>query len=458
MSASTTTKDMVDHATEGSFAFDSRGFNVGLIPRASASKLRQVLTSHVLLEDEARRASRGIVIINTKMWLRAQFTHYGLKANHRTTLEQLKAGMELRSRTERAEGAAQWQKHGQTFSQLATPDEEANYNIELFLRKYFVDGDGCPEMTRTRDVLYLPSLANQARFCQAAEKVPGLHTQHIRFDSNQVVIGWDKDDVSRKAAEIEGDRRKERATQKIRDWERKLQEHYMFVEEAKKSDKIELPACTATGSYMIRSTKFEERFDEVDIMTLDIHNLQPGAFKASFDFGVLEGTMLLAAHEDLLYEVMAKLERDEESSDDGDDSDEDNGDGDESEDEDGSTNPILDGMKKRKASTQSSLIQERAIKKAKERPERTLRFHLQWRGVETGEGDIQHDPSNGHSGHLEFTDDTFTRFEGEASFAFVGSWIKFSGYKVGNIPVTEPEEWCMYSEMEHERARGGRRY
>lgn len=71
------------------------------------------------------------------------------------------------------------------------------------------------------------------------------------------------------------------------------------------------------GSYIVDSAAFEDYYGtgRTDELSLDIHETDtPGVFQAEFDFGVLEGVMILCADEDTLNEYCMDSDDDDEES------------------------------------------------------------------------------------------------------------------------------------------------
>ncbi|TKA26684.1 hypothetical protein B0A50_04792 [Salinomyces thailandicus] len=97
-------------------------------------------------------------------------------------------------------------------------------------------------------------------------------------------------------------------------------------------------------------------------------------------------------------------------------------------------------------------------KKARTRDPHPLRLHLQWRGRETGEGQIMldHDDSPRNLGHIDFTNNDCVAFNGVISGALFGQETKWSGYKVGDRAPPGGQSWDDYSEESYEAARVGR--
>lgn len=216
----------------------------------------------------------------------------------------------------KAHDEAELQKREENFSKLSNPSAEADFSVELFLRKYFMDCNGKADTTKSTQPISLPGLRNRASLHQAAEKIAGLNTQSGGKEPDRVlVIGWNRSDVFRMAANIDGEQNKKQVALSAQLWDRKLQVHKDFARKNARHSRNTNSVSNAIGHYLIRSEAFEEGWDGTDNMLLDIHQLQPNALKASFDFGALEGTMLLSPSEDTLSKIIAGMKEEEEEQD-----------------------------------------------------------------------------------------------------------------------------------------------
>ncbi|ETS79927.1 hypothetical protein PFICI_07456 [Pestalotiopsis fici W106-1] len=81
------------------------------------------------------------------------------------------------------------------------------------------------------------------------------------------------------------------------------------------------------------------------------------------------------------------------------------------------------------------------------------RVFIRLRGRETGEGEIQPDPV---SGHLDFSDENFTRFVGMIDLPLLCGSVKLEGFKVSATARHRYEPWSTFSEAAYEDARVAR--
>lgn len=64
--------------TQGPFSFGSSGFYINYICRQGGTRLRRLLFSESLDNEEARQAAQHTVSIIDKSWIKAQLQHYGI--------------------------------------------------------------------------------------------------------------------------------------------------------------------------------------------------------------------------------------------------------------------------------------------------------------------------------------------------------------------------------------------
>lgn len=195
------------------------------------------------------------------------------------------------------------------------------------------------------------------------------------------------------------------------------------------------------GGYSITCKAISEEWpDQDDHFGLDISESSTfGVFEGSFDFGILEGAMVLSSDEGLLDAHVDKLEADE-----GDEYgyDDEEDDGDEDEDE-----PTVSGGK-RKATSTARGQPAKKVKKAS--PGSALRFHILWRGRDTSEGEIHSGP--GH-GAIKFTNKNYTKLTGEIDLPHAGEGVEITGERVTDQSnAGDSSSWNDYSEAAYERA------
>ena len=342
------------------------------------------------------------------------------------------------------------------FAALGSPTAEANFSRTMFLQKYFLDEAGKPDQSRTPEPIPLPGLLNRAKMHAAAERIRGLKTySEGEGEDRTLVIGWA---LKLQQAEQE-------------EWNQLMQQHELFVSQARSQDPAaEFYIHQIGGIYIIKCDEMNlvaARNSYNNTMRLEIIENGPEGCVGIFDFGVLEGIMLLDESKENLALRVASLECEAQQDSSGEDDDsgrEDDGgqeDDDDNQIDENTNNPST--PKKRKANSIEEAVsppskKSKQMQKQKQSKANGGTIYLQWRGIDTGEGEIQLDYGNKHVGQLNFSDNAGFAFEGTANLESVGNNIRFQGWRIqqslGGDSVTR--SWNDYSEAAHERARVAR--
>lgn len=202
---------------------------------------------------------------------------------------------------------------------LSKPQEihsaQANIDLKLFLKKHLnisVNGqlpaaDARPSGPIT---LYRYGLQNQRLPEKIMEKTPELHMQEAGTFS---IIGWDKGKIAAEIARLEDEFRRQQeqieaeekaktdrqeAAKKAR-WERRTKGHAELLAKAKGQQASPLSLQTLPGSYIVQlygedGEQHNDPWHDDDVMKLHIFPPESThGVKASFRFGIVEGTMLL---------------------------------------------------------------------------------------------------------------------------------------------------------------------
>ncbi|KAF2709403.1 hypothetical protein K504DRAFT_467366 [Pleomassaria siparia CBS 279.74] len=194
------------------------------------------------------------------------------------------------------------------------------------------------------------------------------------------------------------------------------------------------------GSYIVRCRKITEEWPVSSVFTMDITGLNPCLDQAAVDFGVIEGTMLLAQSKDVLSRHAGVVNNDSETEDENQDGDEDES-GDEDEDEDEGYGPSK--SEKRKApATEPRGGRGRSKKQPKLSVGTESRLYFGLKGRETGDGQIFF---KAEKGHLDF-DHRFTSFTGIASLPIIRGAFKIEGFKIDDTAKMRAEPWSNFSE------------
>ncbi|KAJ4320376.1 hypothetical protein N0V84_005870 [Fusarium piperis] len=473
---------------------------VGDIGRVEGSRLRVLLNpSSLRLKRDQKEAQEAAKVLNKKQFLVGQLRHYGIKfpssANYVQLSDMLRdavfAGkcdqvpasvMLLRDEMERklapmhqkweddvrAWNAGKKQKEDEAFNRCTTPGERANCDVGRFMDYYFMT-NGEPDQTKTPEAFAVHGFSGRASLHNMAEKVPGLHTMSGGPDENRTLcIGWDRSAVSRLAMIISNQAYEEEKKKRESEWEKAMEEHENYVlnfdqggspqrkksrtGKGKPSQSFDLGRCI--GSYVVKCDTVSDGWSSMGDFTMDICEGKRGTLMADYDFGIIQGTMLLSKSEETLDALTGTEDDSGDCPDDVDNSEElDDDDDDDDDDEEG-----YKRSKKKKRLAKDVAAGEKcaapALKRRKVVPSLTRRVYYRLRGRETGEGEILPDPE---SGHLDFLSDNCISFVGLAYyFPYADKNVEFRGYKVSDVPKKRAAEWDEFSFGAYECARRGR--
>ena len=334
--------------------------------------------------------------------------------------------------------------------------------MQLFLSKYFLDNHGRLDLSKSPKAMALPGFRDRSGMHGAAERISGIHTVSGGNcdDSRTLVIGTDRNAVWHEARKIDNQQARQRIDSTNAAWEQKMQKHRDFVKQRGSA------SGSMIGRYIVKCEAISNNWSD-QAQDLDLSIVQGGndEFVGIFHFGILEGIMRLGPDPRVLRDKETRRrgntrghafdedsEVEEETSDD-EDGDEENAD-EEADDDDNIAKPARAVGTKRKAVLQP--VGQSSIKKTHARPTPVPRCYLRWRGRETGEGEIQLDHDNHNTGHLDFTNSTYSKFEGVASFDLVGEAVPFTGYKVSGVGGPVTRTWEEFSEKAYEYERVAR--
>jgi hypothetical protein len=266
--------------------------------------------------------------------------------------------------------------------------------------------------------------------------------------------GWDSVAVGKAAKSHAAKEAKElQAAENEREDERaKMHTDYLNTLKQKKGPRTYSPI----GSYIIDCKHFDEGEwgDRAGDLSLDIRQTkEPNVFEASFDFGVLEGVMIISAEKNALEQYCSQLneaesegEKDEE------------GDWSEEEDEDREKIEVEYKVENDRKPTIGSKRRAEALqghgpppKKSKARAAQPRIYLLKLKCRES-EGMIH---STEERGTIRFRDESLGSFIGKANLPCVGRAVPFSGRKISDTPACPSNSWADYSEAayEYERVR-----
>ncbi|KAI1274224.1 hypothetical protein F5Y07DRAFT_373686 [Xylaria sp. FL0933] len=331
------------------------------------------------------------------------------------------------------------------------PTLEAFFDPDRFLAKYFLDGlRGGPLPGKQENPLVLKSYFTWnvlEKLSQAAKHVPELLIQETRKPvrgsrgESCVIVGWAEkvipqveswksEIVELKALEIKQKKRNEEKELLAR-----LKPHIDYARAHRPPPSGPFTLSHLVGSYLMQCRKLEDDYGAVlGTMTLDIHApTSTHGTVAAFNFGVIEGTMLLASSEESLERL--RQEQAVRSSD---------------EEEELTDSEYHSGWGKRKATT-SKQADAKHFKRRLGTGSTQVpgRFYLQWAGCETGNAYLVLDEDHERTGHFDL-DKTGMTARGQmfCRVFFSDKPIVFTLLKIADEPKKEPDAWSSYCEEE----------
>ncbi|KAF8543717.1 hypothetical protein BDD12DRAFT_874190 [Trichophaea hybrida] len=297
-------------------------------------------------------------------------------------------------------------QRNQEFARIYRLVDAANFSTQLFLHRHFLNAAGWLDPTKAPASMRLPGLENHNAVMSATRNIPGIYvaTSGLQYDLNYgglvLILGKCMDSVRATAQTITEAQqaRKDEGLQLVA--EQRLAGHHRYVQSlgGRRSnpqgkytvycDEIDrsCPYIDGEGmSHIIRTEKELTKFAGVERLGGD------------FNFRTLEGIMRF----------------------------------------------------KRKPGDVKPYEEERRVQEkpgwsfnpsAEARPVPARRFEFSWRGHETGEGEIKFIPAEGV---INFTDDTFTKFNSIFNSKYYSTNCIFRGYKIAgptevdNIPAPQ---------------------
>jgi hypothetical protein len=341
-----------------------------------------------------------------------------------------------KAEAERLEEEA-WQK-------CDTPAERACADVDRFMQHYFYT-NGTVDPTKTTEPLVLDGYPYQGDIRRRAEQIPGLKTCLGGQDGQWTVcIGWDHDTVRHLADTLSSRYQDEEIEKQEVGWNEDMEEHHAFVAGLKKKKQGKLRPAVITnrekldkckGTYIVRCDQVSDNWDNCDSLGVDIDTgPKPGILQAAVEFGIIEGTMLMAFNEAELEACLVTTRHGKSGHvgcSDGNRSSEDNA--------------VISGptSKKRKQAAKSQTPR----KHAKTAAATNNRLFFRFKGRETSGGCIFYNP---HKGYIEFTDSDCVAFKGVGSMPAVGNKVLFEGFKTDARASTQAEPWSSFSEAVYE--------
>ncbi|KAI1748717.1 hypothetical protein F4782DRAFT_516013 [Xylaria castorea] len=335
------------------------------------------------------------------------------------------------------------------------PTLEAFFDPERFLAKYFLDSlRGKPAPKKQKKPLILESwFAHSDGFeelLHTAKRTPKLlikraskPAQDTSWSCSQacVVVGWAKrviplvESLKSEIAQLEVAEAKREEREKEKAILAKLKPHIDHARAHRSTESAPFTTSHLVGSYIMHCRQLEDEYGcELGSMALDVHapTSTHGAV-AAFNFGLVEGTMLLASSEEsleLLREEQAVRSSDEE---------------DEFTDEE---HFAASGKRKTTASRRPGA---RGFKRrlGGDHPQNPGRFYLQWAGCDTGTAHLVMDEDHERTGYFDLDKSGMTA-RGKLKYRELlgDKRLVFTLLKVADTPRKNPDAWSSYCEQD----------
>jgi hypothetical protein len=341
-------------------------------------------------------------------------------------------------------------------TKLDRPTLEACFDPDRFVAKYFLDGmRGKPAPWKQATPLIVKYWITHddglKRLSRAAEHVPDLMVRKTAklgrggiwsCSETCVIVGWSKQVISQDAswkssiAQLEELEAKQKAREKEKEILAKVKPHLDYARAHRPPPPVPPTLNHLVGSYIMHCRQLQYGYGcELGSMSLDIHapTSTHGAV-AAFNFGLVQGTMLLATSEESLErlreEQAVRLSDGEEE-------------------EDSEVGYYADS-RKRKVKTESRLPSVKQFKRrlGSDQSQNSSRFHLQWAGCETSNSYLVLDEDHERTGHFDL-DKTGMAAQGEFWYhAYYKEPLVFTLLKVADKPIKEPDAWSSYCEKD----------
>jgi len=358
----------------------------------------------------------------------------------------------------RAYHAQELPRRMRKFAACGTPTEEVQCDSSLFLRRFFLDEHGNPDRDKTTDPILLPGYTDRhMALAGRVERVPALHVAYggLPGNSKGTVIGWNRAKISEVAHKVDMQQAVPSNLCPSSDLARQMDRHEEYVNniDFKRDRPYELHS--TTGLYAIGCE--EIRYYCPNLSEKMCIRIVSGGRLAVFDLGKVCGLMILGKSleevskivEDGTWKADPVDEIDTESEDDeGASSDEEINNGQESSLGDDTDRSVSDD-----SGSPDYAMPQPPAKRWKGENSASRRLYFQWRGYNTMTGDIQCDPPDRNTGHLDFEDNQATCFDGKIHIEITGGETAFKGYRVPGLCGPLTMNWDALSHLDSDRAK-----
>ncbi|KAJ5706677.1 hypothetical protein N7488_006478 [Penicillium malachiteum] len=314
--------------------------------------------------------------------------------------------------------------------------EQLSSTPQWLLQKYFMS-NGLPDRTKTKTVvtvLYpkrsrrLPALLHSL-----AGAIPGLQAKDLPSIFNKVIfLAWD---LAAAEEALEKYRQDEWAIYLNEDSDQesngdkkqhKAHDDYLDSLGQKKT------GFTPVGSYIFKIEPLKSLMRDKEEAFMEIYETDtPGLYQADFDFGIMNGIMMMSSDKGALEEFGGEVSS-----------------GDSSGDELDSTIPANQvswsskGKEKKKRSEKGARQGQKQKKASEHHP---LRYFFKHRCCEEHESAAFFIP---RPGHVQFDDGRFCTFTGQILLPLSDKEISFTGYKISDKPPPTRYDWDDFGKEE----------
>ena len=346
------------------------------------------------------------------------------------------------------------------------PTTAAIMDPKLFISRYFLALDGTPDKSKTPNVIVVPHLTQRLTW-EIQESIrelfkptrgsPQLHCFSDGPTNSEKVtaLGWDKNVVIEAAKKASKPLYEKQAAEDKRRKEERMQLHFTFVDNLP-TESFPCTMKSIQGAYIVNCVEIEREWSDdvrrcggLFLRIMPEIGSQRRNLIADFDFGVLEGLMrfrpwgIEPSCPRVALEGKVGVEKKNKQL---------------PHDPDGLQSDALPA-RKRKASSRPELKYTISKKsRANSNPEKldpnVFKLALEWRGRETGEGEIDSDPSN--DGWIKWDASDSSKFTGSVKIGLIGGYVAFEGYKTHLISkgMKQSSEWAEYCNDPYERVHG----
>ncbi|KAK8076189.1 hypothetical protein PG994_003461 [Apiospora phragmitis] len=304
----------------------------------------------------------------------------------------------------------------------SSPASQAYSDLNRSMAHHFLNDLGEPDRTKAPEPMVLHDLCDRLRLHEMAKHIPGLETlRKSRKDWSFVCIGWDPNAVRALARRVECEYRARMEEDEARAWKLDMNKH------------ISMHNCESAPDPTLSDVKQSRKNGPLGSSPLTSLRLPAHAINTPPYF---QGVMLLSLDQQLLDTHLEDISDEEDEETEEDDQDE--------EDDEKTEEPSPSN--KRKA-TYAAARDGRPLKKERKECHAGL-VHLRLRGRDLKDGKIIAYPGKGH---LAFTDDEFTRFEGSVALPAYSTEVTFEGFKIEEQPWKPVRYWEDFSHAAYAR-------